>query len=297
MSTLLDLGADRLACLLDLIGQLLEGRGAILPLELLLGGGQPDHDVGNIARLAGEQSLLVLLVERGDLLRGDRGILGERIAVKAEDLRGDGLVHPGGLADLPLTHGDGRGDDLAQRAHAEGIPHEFLKLALGESPRGELFLEEGRVLGRIEDPALLEEGDPLDHACHLIIGRLHAEQGRLVADDEEIHDEVAQRGLLVGSHAAEILDEIGQPEPEGEAVAADLAVDLGALDSAAVDRDDIVGAELMELVGRVVEPDEGDDRQDRDDQHQDLLVFADNGEHGKLGEWGLGVWESGGGNC
>jgi hypothetical protein len=56
---------------------------------------------------------------------------------------------------------------------------------------------------------------------------------------------------------------------------------LGALNNPAVNGHNVIAPEFMELVGGVVEPDEGDDRHDRYDEHENLLIFADHGEHRK----------------
>ena len=120
------------------------------------------------------------------------------------------------------------------------------------------------------------------------------EQRSLMADDEEIEDEIAERGALVSPHAAQILHKVGQSKSQCQAVGPTFAIDIGLLDDLAVDAGDIIVPELPELVGGVVEPDEGDDREDRDHKHQELLVFADDGQHGKVGIRGSNGRVSGG---
>ena len=146
VSSLLDLGTDRLAGLIDLIGKFLQGSGTLLALKLLLGGGKFHHDIGDIARFPGNQSLLVLLVERGGFLLSDRGLLGQRILFEAENLRGDGLIDACRLPDLGLPDGYRRGDDTAQLAHLDGVPDELLELTLGETSWRQLLLQEGSIL-------------------------------------------------------------------------------------------------------------------------------------------------------
>ena len=145
-----------------------------------------------------------------------------------------------------------------------------------------MVLQERGILGRVEGTVGLECGESADHLHHLGVGGTDPEFRGLVGNDEGVEDVVADRGLLVGAHAAKIPHEIRQAEPKGKAVAAGKAVDLRLLDDPSVNACHIIRPDLVEI-GAVVEPDEGDDRHHGDDEHEDLLILSDDGEHAVAG--------------
>ena len=233
-------------------------------------------DVFDLALLLAEQGLLIFFVALLHLLIGDGGLLQEILQRSLEGVGRDLLVALGVfILDLGGWSAQVRReqfldslerDVIASDLHEIGLHDIALRQAVADAVEG----------GEIKPPVGSKHIERFQLFLNLLVGRADAELAPLFAEDHQVQGKI-ERHLLVETAAHERGGEIDHPEITGEPkVAIELLHGIGVVAFAIdLERGAAAGRPALAVGILVVEEDECDDREDRDDEHEPVLVLAE----------------------
>ncbi len=159
------------------------------------------------------------------------------------------------------------------------IGRQFLNLRFAETIRGKRPVGQIRITRDLKAILALKSRQRFDRRGDLGRGRIDPELLGFVTQDDQIPGKIFEcLGFILGA-GSQLGHQIAQAQLAGESQEAGVPLHFHLRNSAVVDFADRAVAHLRE-VGLVPIPGEGNTDEDRDDDHQDLMVLAHYGNHG-----------------
>jgi hypothetical protein len=160
------------------------------------------------------------------------------------------------------------------------VRRQLLDLGFAKAHWCESVVGEIGVASQIESVFATESRQSFDRVCDLGCVRSDAQLPRFVAQHHQVPGKILERLRFVLRAGGKFCNQVTHAELATEAEKARIALKFDLRNFAIVNLADGAAAHLPEIGVGVPVPGKGDTDEGRDEDHQDLVVFAHYGDHG-----------------